>query len=72
MAYEKGRKIPAVTTFLRLLEAYGYAADTQLSPRIRERNGYSRGEELWDVLELAEQFPARHGKRLAYPRFGVQ
>ena len=39
VAYEKGRKAPAVTTFLRLLDAYGFAADIELSPRIREVDG---------------------------------
>lgn len=71
VAYEKGRKTPTVTTFLRLLYAYGYAADIELSPRIRSRNGYSRGDELRDVLELAAQFPARHTKTLRYPKFGA-
>jgi len=68
-AYEKGRKIPAITTYLRILDSYGYAADIELSPRIREMDGYDRGEELEAVLELAEQFPARHTKTLRYPRF---
>ena len=71
VAYEKGRKIPTVTTYLRLLNAYGYATDIELSPRIREANGYPRGEELQAVLELAAEFPARHKKRLAYPKFGA-
>jgi transcriptional regulator with XRE-family HTH domain len=71
-AYEARRKTPAVTTYLRLLHAYGYAADIELSPRVREVNGYLRGEELEAVLELAEQFPARHTKTLTCPRFGTR
>ena len=71
-AYEKGRKAPSVTTYLRILHAYGYAADIELSPRIREQDGYPRGEELEEVLALAEQFPARHAKKLTYPRFGTR
>jgi transcriptional regulator with XRE-family HTH domain len=71
VAYESGRKTPGLTTYLRLLNAYGYAVDIELSPRIRERDGYPRGEELEAVLELAGQFPARHGKKLNYPRFGA-
>jgi transcriptional regulator with XRE-family HTH domain len=71
-AYENDRKAPAITTFLRILRAYGFAADIDLSPRIREVDGYARGDELAAVLELAEQFPARHRKRLAYPRFGAE
>jgi transcriptional regulator with XRE-family HTH domain len=72
VAYETGRKAPSVGTFLRLLEAYGYAADIELSPRIRQRDGYPRGRELEDVLELAEQFPARPVRRLDSPRFGAR
>jgi transcriptional regulator with XRE-family HTH domain len=71
-AYENGRKTPAVSTYLRILRAYGFAADIELSPRVREAAGYPRGEELEAVLELAEQFPARHSKTLTYPRFGAQ
>jgi len=71
-AYEKGRKVPSISTYLRILESYGYAADIELSPRIREMDGYDRGEELEAVLELAEQFPARHTKTLRYPRFGAK
>ncbi len=71
VAYEKRRKTPTVTTFLRLLKAYGYAADIELSPRIRSQDGYPRGDELQDVLELAAQFPARHTKTLRYPKFGA-
>lgn len=69
-AYEAGRKVPAVSTFLRLLRAYGFAVDIELAPRIREADGQPRGAELEAVLALAEQFPARHRKTLAYPRFG--
>ncbi len=71
-AYEQGRKVPGVTTYLRILHAYGYAADIELSKRIREVDGYPRGEELEAALELAAQFPARHAKKLSYPRFGTR
>ncbi len=70
LAYENGRKVPAVSTFLRILEACGFAVDLHIAPRIRERNGLDRGEELAEVLLLAEQFPARPGRRMTYPRFG--
>ena len=36
LAYEQGKKSPAITTFLRILEAAGFAVDIQLSKRIRE------------------------------------
>jgi transcriptional regulator with XRE-family HTH domain len=70
-AYEHGRKTPRVGTYLRLLRAYGYSADIELSSRVRSKDGYPRGRELEDVLALAEQFPARHAATLAYPRFGA-
>jgi transcriptional regulator with XRE-family HTH domain len=70
LAYEKGRKAPAVTTFVRILEACGFAVDFHLSPRVRERDGLERGEELAQVLELAEQFPSRLSRTLDYPTFG--
>ena len=38
-AYERGRKSPSVDTFLRILEAYGFAVDVELAPRIRSRDG---------------------------------
>jgi transcriptional regulator with XRE-family HTH domain len=72
VAYEKGRKSPAVDTFLRLLGAYGFTADVELSARIREADGIARGDELEAALELAAAFPARHSKRLGYPRFSRQ
>jgi transcriptional regulator with XRE-family HTH domain len=70
LAYENGRKIPAVSTFLRILEACGFAVDLNIAPRIRERDGLDRGEELAEVLLLAEQFPAHPDRRMIYPRFG--
>ena len=68
-AYEKGRKVPTVTTYLRILEACGNAVDVQLLPRIRERDGIARGEELVSVLTLAAQFPARASRHLELPVF---
>lgn len=67
LAYEQGKKIPAVTTFLRILEAAGYAVDIRLSKRIREKDGIPRGEELEAVLRLAEQFPAKVSKQMDFP-----
>lgn len=68
-AYEKGRKVPSVTTFLRILEACGNVVDIRLLPRIRERDGIPRGEELASVLMLAAQFPARAARHLELPVF---
>jgi transcriptional regulator with XRE-family HTH domain len=71
-AYEAGRKSPTLPTLLRILDSYGFAAEIVLSPRIRERDGISRGKELEEVLALAEAFPARVGKTLAFPKFGAR
>ena len=70
LAYEKGTKTPGAATFLRLLDACGYAVDIRLTPRIRRRDGLDRGAELEQVLRVAEQFPVRAPRRMAYPRFG--
>ena len=68
-AYETNKKVPSVTTFLRILTACSYSVDIALEPRIRERHGMSRGEELAQVLELAEQFPSNPLKFIDFPRF---
>ena len=65
-AYESGRTIPTVNTLDRILGAAGFATDVTLEPRIER---VDRGRELLEVLELAAEFPARHAKRLAFPRF---
>lgn len=71
LAYEQGKKVPSVETFLRIIGACGFALDLDLSPRIRERDGVERGRELEAVLELAGAFPARPAKKLTYPRFAA-
>ena len=65
-AYESGRTTPTVGTLDRILGAAGFASDVTLAPRV---DRIDRGRELLEVLELAAQFPARHAKRLAFPRF---
>ena len=69
LAYEQGKKTPSVVTFLRILDACGFAVDFHLSRRIRDRDGLERGRELEAALELAAQFPARHSKKLQFPKF---
>lgn len=69
LAYEAGRKCPSVSTYLRVLEACGYAVDFDLKPRIRWQDGIPRGEELQAVLALAEQFPAKVPRRMNHPMF---
>ena len=68
-AYERGRKVPSVTTFIRILEACGNAVDIRLLPRIREKDGIPRGEELESVLKLAGQFPVKASRFLELPAF---
>ncbi|MAT83327.1 MAG: hypothetical protein CMQ43_12215 [Gammaproteobacteria bacterium] len=69
LAYEQGTKTPGAATFLRLLEACGYGVQIRLDRRIRERDGLERGEELEQVLRLAEQFPVKVARHMSYPRW---
>ncbi len=74
VAYESGAKVPSVNTFLRVLHACEFAVDLLLNRRVRWRNGLARGDELAQVLELAEHFPNRYARRktpLDFPRFGA-
>lgn len=71
-AYESARTTPNVDTLDRVLRAAGFAADVTLQQRVgtgREER-VARGQELFDVLELAEMFPARHAPTLRFPVFG--
>lgn len=68
-AYEAGRVSPTVQTLERILRAAGWEATPELRPLV-ERDRGARGRELEQVLELAAQFPARHGADLTYPPFG--
>jgi transcriptional regulator with XRE-family HTH domain len=73
-AYESGRTTPNVDTLDRVLRAAGFAADVTLHPRVgtgRDER-VARGQELMDVLALAEMFPARHAPALDSPRFGTR
>ncbi len=67
--YETGRKAPNVETFARVVHAAGFHLESALvsDPYGDER---ARAEELNEVLNLAEQFPARHSAKLEYPVFG--
>ena len=69
-AYESASKQPTTRTMSRIIDAAGFAIDIELAPRQRgEAHTLPRGEELRQVLELAEQFPARHDPELTYPPF---
>ena len=68
-AYLHGRKTPSVETLMRIVNACDFAVDWELRPRIRQRHGMPRGEELAQVLRLADQFPSNPEKNPNYPRF---
>ena len=70
-AYEAGRSVPRVDTLDRILRAAGYASDIDVARRADASDGDRRakGDELRRALELAGMFPARHAKRLKFPRF---
>ncbi|MEM7077540.1 MAG: helix-turn-helix transcriptional regulator [Pseudomonadota bacterium] len=69
IAYIKGRKSPSLSTLARIVDACDLSLDVALRPRVRGTQGLPRGEELAQVLRLAEQFPARPHPTLAYPKF---
>ena len=69
-AYEQGRKTPGVDVYIRLLNACGVDLSLVSSPRLHFPEPGERGKELEEVLNLAEQFPARHKSYIQYPRFG--
>ncbi|MDA1301692.1 MAG: helix-turn-helix transcriptional regulator [Proteobacteria bacterium] len=69
IAYEKGTKVPSVTTFMRIIGACGLDIDFVTSRRVRHQDGLARGEELAAVLRLAEQFPASVSRQMNYPVF---
>jgi transcriptional regulator with XRE-family HTH domain len=69
-AYEAGAKTPSVPTLERLLRAAGFEMIVELRRSVGGADLEARGRELAEVLDLAEQFPARHTRKLAYPVFG--
>jgi transcriptional regulator with XRE-family HTH domain len=70
-AYESGRKVPTVETLDRIVRAAGFELDVDLTPGIGGPDRRARGRELVEVLELAAEFPVRHRRTLAFPRFGA-
>ncbi|HUC32787.1 MAG TPA: helix-turn-helix transcriptional regulator, partial [Ilumatobacteraceae bacterium] len=67
-AYESGRVAPTVDTLERLVRAAGCDLEPSLVTRLADAD--QRGDELEAVLDLAEQFPARHRSQLQAPVFG--
>ena len=70
-AYEAGRAVPRVDTLDRILRAAGYATDIGVArrPDATDAERRAKGDELRQALELAAMFPARHSRRLRFPRF---
>ena len=69
-AYENGVKSPTLKTYLKLIDACDLALDVELRPRIREVRAQARGDELIEVLRLAEQFPPPDRTQSRAPNFG--
>lgn len=69
-AYESGRVAPTADTLDRVLGAAGFELEVSFVRRLVDVE--TRGQELLDVLDLAEQFPARHSSTLRFPVFGRQ
>lgn len=67
-AYEHGTKEPSLATLERILTAAGARLSLGVVQRLAPSE--QRGDELEQVLDLAEQFPADHAPRLEYPVFG--
>lgn len=57
-AYEAGRVTPTVDTLDRIVRAAGFTIASELAAEVAPEA--ERAQELLEVLELAEQFPARH------------
>lgn len=67
-AYEAGRVDPGAATVERVARAAGYELEAALVRSLPDHA--ERARELLDVLDLAEQFPARHSPTLHCPVFG--
>ena len=69
-AYENGRVDPTTGVLERIIEAAGCSLESTLLGSPQAFDGLARGDELIAVLDLAEQFPARHADKLEFPPFG--
>jgi len=67
-AYEHGRVSPTIDTLVRIAAAAGQRLEVAMAPLVADP--VERGLELEAVLDLAEQFPARHDATLRMPVFG--
>ena len=68
-AYENGRVDPTTAVLSRVIAAAGCSLEATLLGSPSAIDVMPRGEELIAVLELAEQFPARHEPKLTFPLF---
>lgn len=68
VAYEAGRVSPTAHTLERIVRAAGFEFEPAVVRRIPHAD--RRGDELEQVLDLAEQFPSRHSAVLVAPVFG--
>jgi len=69
-AYENGRVDPTTAVLTRIIAAAGCSLEATVLGSPSDLDGMRRGDELIAVLELAEQFPARHAPKLEFPPFG--
>lgn len=69
-AYEAGRIVPRVDTLDRILRAAGFESDISVGrrPDATDSERVAKGDELLQALTLAAMFPARHPRRLRFPR----
>jgi len=68
-AYENGRVDPTTAVLSRIVAAAGCSLEATLLGIPSDFEEMSRGDELIAVLELAEQFPARHASNVEFPLF---
>jgi transcriptional regulator with XRE-family HTH domain len=75
-AYENGRKQPSLETLDRLLAATGSRLTVTAAERpvirLSERELTRAGRTLVEVMGLADALPARHERRLRFPRLPVR
>ena len=64
-AYESGAKAPNSATLARIVDACGFGLRTELVSLAPFEDRTTRGRELVEVLELAEQFPAKRPRAIS-------
>ena len=70
LAYESNRVDPGTKVAERILRAAGFRPRIELAPEPRTANGRDPGDELADILALAEHLPHRpRSAKLSAPIF---